>query len=71
MFQLFVLFYPQPEALSRCSTPHSPQAAGGTLGFPSVPPRRASLAANDPLPFHELDLCTASKQEHIVAAVST
>lgn len=50
---------PQPEALSRCSTPLSP---GG--------PRR-SLAPQDALPFAELDVCTTSRQEHVIAAVST
>ncbi|XP_046972990.1 protein pigeon [Vanessa cardui] len=49
----------QPEALSRCSTPLSP-------GAPAA--RRASLAAHDALPFAELDVCTTSKQEHVIAA---
>ncbi|XP_022117577.2 protein pigeon [Pieris rapae] len=50
----------QPEALSRCSTPMSPTA--GPL------PRRPSLVTQDALPFFELDVCTASKQEHVIAA---
>ncbi|XP_045538290.1 protein pigeon [Papilio machaon] len=52
----------QPEALSRCSTPLSPSA-----GAP-LPPRRPSLAPQDALPFYELDVCTASRQEHVIAA---
>ncbi|XP_048489320.1 protein pigeon isoform X2 [Plutella xylostella] len=53
----------QPEALSRCSTPHSPTSAP----FPT-PLRRSSVTAADCLPFFEVDECTASKQEHVVAA---
>lgn len=56
----------QPEALSRCSTPMSP-TGGAPLG---APVRRSSLASHDLLPFFEVDVCTASKQEHIVAVVS-
>ncbi|CAH2049918.1 unnamed protein product, partial [Iphiclides podalirius] len=52
----------QPEALSRCSTPLSPTASG------PMAPRRSSFAPQDSLPFYELDVCTASKQEHIIAA---
>ncbi|XP_026731538.1 protein pigeon [Trichoplusia ni] len=56
----------QPEALSRCSTPLSP---GGAAPSVSAPPRRSSIGAHqDLLPFFELDVCTASKQEHIIAA---
>ncbi|CAB3240160.1 unnamed protein product [Arctia plantaginis] len=56
----------QPEALSRCSTPLSPGAAPPPL---SAPQRRSSIgSAQDLLPFFELDVCTASKQEHIIAA---
>ncbi|XP_045504261.1 protein pigeon [Colias croceus] len=51
----------QPEALSRSSTPLSPTAA-------PLAPRRASFAAQDAFPFVELDVCTASKQEHVIAA---
>nr|XP_037867052.1 protein pigeon isoform X3 [Bombyx mori] len=55
----------QPEALSRCSTPLSPSGPGPALGSQ----RRSSLGnGQDLLPFFELDVCTASKQEHIVAA---
>ncbi|CAG9580990.1 unnamed protein product [Danaus chrysippus] len=50
----------QPEALSRCSTPMSPTG--------SLPPRRPSLVCQDALPFVELDVCTTSKQEHVIAA---
>lgn len=58
----------QPEALSRSSTPLSPMASGPPLGMPQ---RRSSVGNNqDLLPFFELDICTASKQEHIIAAVS-
>ncbi|XP_039752294.1 protein pigeon isoform X1 [Pararge aegeria] len=51
----------QPEALSRCSTPMSPTG-------PPIPARRPSLVAQDSLPFMELDVCTTSKQEHVIAA---
>ncbi|XP_050680642.1 protein pigeon isoform X2 [Leptidea sinapis] len=51
----------QPEALSRCSTPMSPTAA-------PLPTRRPSLVAQDVFPFVELDVCTASKQEQVIAA---
>ncbi|CAK1544400.1 unnamed protein product [Leptosia nina] len=51
----------QPEALSRCSTPMSPTSG-------PLPTRRPSLVAQDAFPFIELDVCTASKQEHIIAA---
>ncbi|KAM3960865.1 LOW QUALITY PROTEIN: gamma-secretase activating protein pigeon [Aphomia sociella] len=55
----------QPEALSRCSTPLSP--LGGPA--PLCAPRRAERSAHhDLLPFFELDVCTASKQEHVIAA---
>ncbi|XP_041975765.1 protein pigeon [Aricia agestis] len=46
----------QPEALSRASTPLSPTT------------RRPSFAAHDGLPFVELDVCTTSRQEHVIAA---
>ncbi|CAK1601618.1 unnamed protein product [Parnassius mnemosyne] len=52
----------QPEALSRCSTPLSPTANAPLAS------RRPSFAPQDALPFYELDVCTASKQEHIIAA---
>ncbi|KAH9633465.1 hypothetical protein HF086_013142 [Spodoptera exigua] len=56
----------QPEALSRCSTPLSPGAPPPPL---SAPQRRSSIGSGqDLLPFFELDVCTASKQEHIIAA---
>ncbi|XP_013191989.1 protein pigeon [Amyelois transitella] len=55
----------QPEALSRCSTPMSPIAPGGQIGAPQ---RRSSLVQHDMLPFFEVDVCTASKQEHVIAA---
>lgn len=58
----------QPEALSRCSTPLSPGAPPPPL---SAPQRRSSIGSGqDLLPFFELDVCTASKQEHIIAAVT-
>ncbi|KAI5634029.1 protein pigeon [Phthorimaea operculella] len=57
----------QPEALSRCNTPMSPTAP--TAPALSAPQRRSSIGTgNDLLPFFELDVCTASKQEHIIAA---
>ncbi|XP_063394739.1 protein pigeon [Cydia fagiglandana] len=60
----------QPEALSRGSTPLSPLAPGGGLGALSgLPaPRRSSVSSHDALPFVELDVCTASRQEHVTAA---
>ncbi|XP_073957981.1 gamma-secretase activating protein pigeon [Choristoneura fumiferana] len=58
----------QPEALSRGSTPLSPLAPGGALGLSSLPARRVSVSAHDALPFVELDVCTASRQEHVTAA---
>ncbi|CAG9796907.1 unnamed protein product [Diatraea saccharalis] len=54
----------QPEALSRCSTPLSPSGGGGIVGAGASAARRPSAD----LPFYELDVCTASKQEHIIAA---
>ncbi|KAL0901943.1 hypothetical protein ABMA27_007088 [Loxostege sticticalis] len=61
----------QPEAVSRCSTPLSPSGAGGVglaLGV-AGPARRSSVGGGpDLLPFFELDVCTASKQEHVIAA---
>lgn len=56
----------QPEALSRCSTPLSP---GGAPPLLTATPRRSSIVHADILPFFEVDLCTASKQEHVIAAV--
>lgn len=57
----------QPEALSRCSTPLSPSGSAPMLGA-GISSRRTSLAHPDMLPFFELDVCTASKQEHVIAA---
>ncbi|GBP54670.1 Protein pigeon [Eumeta japonica] len=57
----------QPEALSRCSTPMSPTGAAPSLV--AAPARRSSLGnQSDMLPFFEIDVCTASKQEHVIAA---
>ncbi|XP_028159877.1 protein pigeon-like, partial [Ostrinia furnacalis] len=59
----------QPEAVSRCSTPLSPSGAGGAIGAGAGGwARRASASAQDLLPFFELDVCTASRQEHVIAA---
>ncbi|XP_052748858.1 protein pigeon [Galleria mellonella] len=67
----------QPEALSRCSTPLSPMGgcvggiggAGGIGGggAGSAPSQRRATH-HDLLPFFEVDVCTASKQEHVIAA---
>ncbi|XP_023245584.1 protein pigeon isoform X2 [Copidosoma floridanum] len=55
----------QPEALSRCSTPMSPSG-----GFAVTSVNLGELMGNrcaSALPFLEMETCTASKQEHIVA----
>ncbi|XP_059058334.1 protein pigeon [Achroia grisella] len=68
----------QPEALSRCTTPLSPMGGGvggvGGGGVPGIPGGGGSGATGrrathqDLLPFFEVDVCTASKQEHVIAA---
>ncbi|XP_026319720.1 protein pigeon [Hyposmocoma kahamanoa] len=60
------LYCYQPEALSRCSTPMSPTASAPSI---SAPQRRSSIGTGQELlPFFEVDVCTASKQEHVIAA---
>lgn len=59
----------QPETLSRCSTPMSP--SGGlvlsTGSFGDLISNRSNKILDSALPFLELENCTASRQEHIVA----
>lgn len=59
----------QPEALSRSSTPMSP--SGGlvlaTASFNDLSCNRSNKIFDSTLPFVEIENCTASKQEHIVA----
>lgn len=62
----------QPEALSRSSTPMSPCAGLGTatiLNELSIG-QTARKNQNDSLPFHEIENCTASKQEHVISVVN-
>lgn len=59
----------QPEALSRCSTPMSPN--GGlviaTVALGDLLGNRSNKLLDSSLPFTESESCTASKQEHIVS----
>lgn len=55
----------QPEALSRCTTPMSPCTSAPLMVNPPI--RRSSTTQGDFLPFFEVDMCTASKQEHIIS----
>lgn len=59
----------QPEVLSRCCTPMSPSCRpiGSTfLEFAAASRRNQSGV----LPFVELEICTATKQEHVISVVS-
>lgn len=63
----------QPEALSRSSTPMSP--CGG-IGASTILNELSVGQTNrknqyESLPFHEIENCTASKQEHVISVVST
>ncbi|XP_057653385.1 protein pigeon [Diorhabda carinulata] len=54
----------QPEALSRCSTPLTP-STGTSSSFADF--LSCSRNQTDFLPFHEIDSCTASRQEYIIS----
>ncbi|XP_058792281.1 protein pigeon isoform X2 [Phymastichus coffea] len=58
----------QPEALSRCSTPMSP-GGGFTVTTAALGELMGSRHkySDSALPFIEMESCTASKQEHIIA----
>lgn len=63
----------QPEALSRSSTPMSPCGGLGSstiLGELAGGGQSSRKNQNDSLPFHEIENCTASKQEHVISVVS-
>uniref|UniRef100_A0A336MW29 CSON005007 protein n=1 Tax=Culicoides sonorensis TaxID=179676 RepID=A0A336MW29_CULSO len=68
----------QPEALSRCTTPMSPstQFVGASFSdLATISAASGSSSSNltrrqtpyDALPFHEIENCTASKQEHVIS----
>ncbi|CAB0042321.1 unnamed protein product [Trichogramma brassicae] len=59
----------QPEALSRCSTPMSPNGGFNiaTATFGELMGGRHKYANHSALPFVEQESCTASKQEHIAS----
>lgn len=63
----------QPEALSRSSTPMSPCGGLGTstiLNELITAGQNTRKNQNESLPFHEIENCTASKQEHVISVVS-
>lgn len=71
---MFSLACYQPEALSRCSTPQTPQnrtdsfGVSGSSGSELMGSSR-SRTWNEVMPFIEVESCTATRQEHIMSVV--
>ncbi|CAH1393019.1 unnamed protein product [Nezara viridula] len=57
----------QPEALSRCSTPLSPGSGFSINASLLECSNIGNYKAKHLLPFHEIERCTASKQEHVIS----